>query len=72
MTTAEDERVILGVNSEGCFFKEYAAVVVAKFTNAHQVVMEVGHYVAALDGDLPEEQVTLCQGNVRGGTGGAG
>ena len=34
--------------------------------------MEVGHYVAALDGELPEEQVTLCQGNVRGGTGGAG
>ena len=48
----EDDRVILGKNSDRCFFEDDAAVVVAQFTNAHQVVMEVGHYVAALDGEL--------------------
>ena len=30
---------------------------VAQFANAHQVVMEFRHYVAALDGELREEQV---------------
>ena len=50
--TTEDDRVILVKDSDGCFFEEDAAVVVAQFTNAHQVVMEVGHYVAALDGEL--------------------
>ena len=40
------------------FFEEDAAVVVAQFTNDHQIVMEVRHYVAALDGKLREEQVT--------------
>ena len=69
--TAEDDRVVLGKYSDKYFFEEDAAVVVEKFTNAHQVVMEVGHYVAALDGELWEEQVTLCQVNARGGTGGA-
>ena len=54
----EDEKVILGGNSDGCFFEEDAAVLVTQFTNSHQVVMEVRHYVAALDGELREEQVT--------------
>ena len=40
------------------FFKEDAEVVVDQFSNAHQVVMEVKHYVAALDGKLQEEQFT--------------
>ena len=35
----EDDRVILGKNSDGCFFKEDAAVVVAQFANSHQVVI---------------------------------
>ena len=56
--TTEDDRVFLGKDSDGCFLGEDAAVVVAKFTNAYQVVMEVGHYLAALDGDIREEQVT--------------
>ena len=43
-----------------CFFKEEVAVLVAQFTNTHQVVMEVENYVAALDGDLREKQVTRC------------
>ena len=38
-STMEDERVILGENSGGCFSKEDAAVEVAQFANAHQVVM---------------------------------
>ena len=54
LPTTEDDRVILGKNSDGCFFKEDAAVVVAQFANSHQVMMEVSHYVAALDGDLRE------------------
>ena len=37
---------------------EDAAVVVTQFSNDHQVVMAVRHYVAALDGKLREEQVT--------------
>ena len=40
------------------FFEEDAAVVVAQFINAHQVVMEVRHYAAALNGEIREEQVT--------------
>ena len=44
---------------------------VAQFTNDHQVVMEAGHYVAAIDGELWEEQVTGCRGNMMGATGGA-
>ena len=44
---------------------------VAQFANAHQVVMEVRHYVAALDGELWEEQVARCRGNIRGATGDA-
>ena len=56
--TTEDDRVILGKNSGGCFSEEDAAVVVTQFTNAHQVVMEVRYYVADLDGELREEQVT--------------
>ena len=47
-----------GGNSEGCFFKEDAVVVVAQFTNFHQVVMVVRHFVDALGGELQEEQVT--------------
>ena len=31
---------------------------VAQFTNDHQIVMEVRHYVADLDGELLERQVT--------------
>ena len=38
-STMEDERVILGENSGGCCSKEDAAVEVAQFANAHQVVM---------------------------------
>ena len=58
LPTTEDDRVILEKNSDGCFSKEDAAVVVAQFANAHQVVIEVRHYLAALDGELREEQVT--------------
>ena len=58
LPTTEDDRIVLGKDSDGCFFEEDAAVVVAQFTNAHQIVMEVGHYVSALDGELREEQVT--------------
>ena len=56
--TTEDDRVVLGKDSDGYFFEEDAAVVVTQFTNNHQVVMEVGNYVAALDGKLWGEQVT--------------
>ena len=45
-------------NSDVYFSEEDPEVVVAKFTNAHHVVMEVMHYVTALDGELQEEQVT--------------
>ena len=50
--TTEYDRVILVKDSDGCFCEEDAAVVVAQFTNAHRVVMEVRNYVAALDGGL--------------------
>ena len=60
LPTTEDDRIVLGKDSDGCFFEEDAAVVVAQFTNAHQIVMEVGHYVSALEGELREEQVTRC------------
>ena len=40
------------------FFEDYAAVEVTQFINAHKVVMKVSHYVATLDGELGEEQVT--------------
>ena len=56
--TTEYDRVFLGENSDRCFFEDDAAVVVAQFTNAHQVVMEARHYVDALGGELREEQVT--------------
>ena len=52
--TTEDDRVFLGENSDRCFFEEDAEVLVAQFTNAHQVVMEVRHYVANIDGGLQE------------------
>ena len=35
LPTTEDDRVVLGKNSDGCFFKEDAAVVVAQLSNAH-------------------------------------
>ena len=38
-------------------FKEDAAVVVTQFYDAHQVVIEVRHYVTSLDGNPREEQV---------------
>ena len=44
---------------------------VAQSANSHQVVMEVRHCVAALYGEIREEQVTRCRGNMRGVTGGA-
>ena len=44
---------------------------VAQFANAHEVVMEVRHHVVALDGDLREDQVARCRGNMRGATGSA-
>ena len=53
------------------FFKEDVAVVVTQFINAHQVLIEVRHYMEALDGELWEEQVTGCRGNMMGATGGA-
>ena len=56
--TTEDDRVIVGKDSDGCFFGEDMKGVIAKFTDAHQVVMEVGQYVAALDGVLWEDQFT--------------
>ena len=40
------------------FFEEDAAIVVTQFTNVHQVVMEIRHYLAAPDGELWEEQVS--------------
>ena len=40
------------------FSKEDVAVVVTQFINAHQVLIEVRHYMEALDGELWEEQVT--------------
>ena len=51
-STTDDDRVILGKNSDRYVFKEDAAVVVAQFANAHQVVMEDRHYVDALDGEI--------------------
>ena len=41
---------------------------VTQFSDANQIVMEVRHYVTALDGDLREEQAKLCRGNMRGAT----
>ena len=41
-TTTEDDRGILGKT----------VTLVAQFDNAHQVVMKVRHYVAALDGEF--------------------
>ena len=38
------------------FFEEDTAVVVTQFAYAHQVVIEVRHYVTALDGELCAEQ----------------
>ena len=54
----EDDSVILGKDSDRCFFEEDAAAVVTNVFDAHQVVMEVRHYVTDLDGELREEQVT--------------
>ena len=42
LTTTEDDRVVLGKT----------VTLVAQFDNAHQVVMKVRHYVAALDGEF--------------------
>ena len=70
LQTTDDDRIILGENRYGCFFKEDAAVVVAQFANAHQVMMKVRHYVAAPDGELLEEQFVRCKGNMRGATSG--
>ena len=38
LPATEDERFFLGKDRVGCFFKEYAAVVVTHFANSHQVV----------------------------------
>ena len=67
----EDDKFVLGKDSDQYFFEENAAVVVTKFTNAHQVVMGVGHYVAAIDGEILEDQVTQYLRNMKGATGGA-
>ena len=47
--STEDNSVVLGKDSDGFFFEEDAAVVVTQFSDAYQVVMEVRHYVTALD-----------------------
>ena len=53
----EDDIVVLVKDNDRCFFKEDVAVVITQFSDAHQVVMEVRHYVTALYGDLWEEEV---------------
>ena len=58
LPTTEDDRVILGKYSDGYFLEEDTAVVVAQFTNAHQIVMEVGHYMDSIDEELLDDQVT--------------
>ena len=58
LPSMEDDSGILGKDSDRCFFEEDAAAVVTNVFDAHQVVMEVRHYVTALDGELREEQVT--------------
>ena len=58
LPATEDVRIVLGKDSDGRFFEEDVAVVVTKFADAYQVVMEVRHYVNALDGELQEEQVS--------------
>ena len=47
----EDNSVVLGKDSDVCFFEEDASVLVTQFADTHQVVMEVRHYVTALYGD---------------------
>ena len=57
--TKGDDRFILGGNSDVYFLEEDAAVVVAQFANSHKDVMELRHYVAALDNEIREEQVFM-------------
>ena len=71
LPTTKDDRVILGKNSDRRFSEEDTSVVVAQLNNDHQVLMKVRHYVAAIDGELWEEQVTQWRENNRGATGGA-
>ena len=54
----EDVSVVSGKDSDRFFFEEDAAVVVTNIYDAHKVVMEVRHYVTALDGVLRGEQIT--------------
>ena len=39
LPVTEDDSVVLGKYSDGCFFEEDTAVVVTKFADAHQIVM---------------------------------
>ena len=64
LSATEDDSVILGKDSDGCFFFKYATVVVTQFADAHQVVMKVRHCVTSLDGGLWKEQFTSCPGNM--------
>ena len=58
LPTTKDDRVILGKTETDFFLEEDASDLVPKFTNSHQVVLEVRHYVAAHDWELREEHVT--------------
>ena len=58
LAATEDDSVVLGKDSDRCFFEEDTEVVVKYFADAHQVVMEVRHYVTAIDGELRDEKVT--------------
>ena len=44
---------------------------VAKFTNPHQVVIEIGHDVPTSDRETRQEHITICSRDMRGATGSA-
>ena len=68
---AKDDHVVLVEHSDRGFSEQNLAVLVTKFPNPHQVVMEIGNDVPASDRYPWEEHITRCSRDMWGGTGGA-
>ena len=70
-TAAKDDHFVLGEHSDHSVFFKNLAVVVTKFPNIYQIVMEIGYDAITGDRKTREEHITRCSRDMRGATGGA-
>ena len=68
---AGEDVVVAGVDCDSLLFKRNAAALVTKWSNAHQIVMELGHDVPRDAWKVTEQEVTRCSGDVQRSTSGA-